>query len=64
MNVYDATECAYKNGYKQGKADAARDIFVDIKQNSQLHFHGAQNIVIMTETDFEAIKNKYLGEQT
>ena len=28
MNIYDATETAYKNGYKQGKKDAERWISV------------------------------------
>ena len=30
MNIHDATEIAYRNGYEQGKADVAREIFEEI----------------------------------
>lgn len=30
MNIHDATEAAYKNGYAKGKADAVREIFEEI----------------------------------
>ena len=32
MNIHDATEQAYKNGYAQGKADAAREIFEELNK--------------------------------
>lgn len=31
MNEHDATEIAFKNGYKQGKSEVAREIFADLK---------------------------------
>lgn len=37
MNPHDATEIAYKNGYEQGKADAAREIFEEIEQETKNH---------------------------
>lgn len=32
MNEHDATEIAFKNGYKQEKADATREIFEEIEE--------------------------------
>lgn len=32
MNIYDATEQAFKNGYAKAKAEVAREIFEDIKK--------------------------------
>ena len=32
MNLHDATEIAYKNGYKQGQSDMAREIFAEIER--------------------------------
>ena len=36
MNEHDATEIAYKNGYKQGRVDAAREIFEQIDDTMEL----------------------------
>lgn len=46
------------------RAEVASEIFSDIEQNSQLLFDGVQNIVVMTETDFEKLKKKYEEGQT
>ncbi len=32
MNIHDATEQAYKNGYADGKKEVARDILSDLKK--------------------------------
>ena len=32
MNIHDATEQAYKNGYAHGRADASREIFEDLNK--------------------------------
>lgn len=52
MNIHDATETAYKNGYEQGKADVAREIFEEIEDV-------INNIGYFDELDFEALKKKY-----
>ena len=54
---------AHLAGYRL-QSEVAREIFADVEQNSKLLFDGVQNIVVMTETDFEKIKKKYAGEQT
>lgn len=33
MTEHDATEAAYKNGYKQGRADAVREMAARMKSN-------------------------------
>jgi flagellar biosynthesis/type III secretory pathway protein FliH len=33
MNIHDATETAYQNGYQKGRADAAKEIFEEIKRS-------------------------------
>lgn len=40
MNKHDATEVAYKNGYAQGKVDAANEIFEEIKNRLVEYFDG------------------------
>lgn len=35
MNIHDATEQAYENGYAKGKADAVREIFEEIIEGLQ-----------------------------
>lgn len=32
MNIHDATERAYRNGYAKGKEDAAREIFEEFEE--------------------------------
>ena len=49
---------AYEAGYRL-QTEVAAEIFADVEQNSKLLFDGVQNIVVMTETDFEKIKKKY-----
>lgn len=43
--------------------DVSKQIFANIEENSQLLFDGVRNIVVMTETDFEALKTKYTEGQ-
>lgn len=42
MNEHDATEQAYKNGYKQGKIDTVRKMQEALEQriHSKLSYHG------------------------
>lgn len=42
MNEHDATEIAFKNGYKQGKADGAREMINDVKE-ILLDYHLREN---------------------
>ena len=53
MNIHDATEVAYKNGYANGKADAVKEIFAEIDNN----------FIIMSLHDkyetFSELKKKY-----
>ena len=41
MDKYTATETAYKNGYEQGRTDAAREIFEEIEEifNKRIAFY-------------------------
>lgn len=44
-------------------AKVTQDVFADIEEHSTLLFDGVRNIVVMTETDFEKIKEKYTEEK-
>lgn len=66
MDIHTATETAYKNGYEKGKADAAREIFAEIKR---LGFVGGfdrkmRNLVVVRATDFEALEKKHTEDVT
>ena len=56
MNKHDATETAYKNGYKQGKADCAREI-IDILKSAGINkwrypvIHDIENKYTESEKD-------------
>lgn len=54
MNIHDATETAYKNGYKQGKVDGAREI---IKSADEI----IDTICHITGIEITAVGGKYLG---
>ena len=57
MNKHDATEAAYKNGYKQGKIDAAREIFEEIEKVFGVDLWlGA---TLWKYADYERLKKKY-----
>lgn len=55
MNIYDATEIAYRNGYEQGKADATREIFEEIENAHEecIHIDPSTNIGYLLQTKFE-----------
>lgn len=48
MDIYTATEVAFKNGYERGKADAAHEIINELL-----------NITNLTKNDIIKIANKY-----
>ena len=53
MDVNEATEIAYKNGYEKGKADAAREIFAEIE--SEIKNHG----ICYARRKIAELKKKY-----
>lgn len=55
MDKYTATEIAYKNGYAQGRKDAAREIFEEIAIIGVLQ-HGFNDKHIVMHIDFELLK--------
>lgn len=60
MNIHDATEEAYKKGYK----DAVEEIFEEINKNyADFLFDGYRNLVVLTEKDWEELKKKYMEEK-
>lgn len=48
MDIYTATEVAFKNGYERGREDAACEIINELL-----------NITILTKNDIIKIANKY-----
>ena len=44
---------------EKSNLEIARAILTEIEEHSELLFDGVQNIVVMTETDLERIKNKF-----
>ena len=64
MNIHEATETAYRNGYAKGKEDAAREIFEEIEKYMM-------DFVDVTHTAYKEIgavtfaelKKKYTGEK-
>ena len=75
MDIHTATETAYKNGYAQGKADAAREIFAEIEEEKERweavyssdHFGYGGSAYGYLETDVDhtiaELKKKYTGDQ-
>lgn len=59
MNLHNATEIAYKNGYKQ----AVKDLIEEFEENADILFDGFRNIYVITERDYNEIIKKYTGEQ-
>lgn len=59
MKAHDATEIAYHNGYKQGRLDAAREIFRDIEE--ALSYRRIPYVAIdgYFEEDLATIKKNY-----
>ena len=64
MNIHDATEIAYKNGYEQ----AVRDIFAEIENAHEecIHIDATTNLGYLLKTKFmdklAELKKKYIGE--
>ncbi len=53
MKEHIATETAYKNGYKQGRADATREIFEEIERETKNHG------ITYTQRKIAELKKKY-----
>ena len=74
MNIYDATEIAFKNGYEQGRKDTASEIFAEVDKiinddriNRRLAERGLSVIRKIGEPNLEQqlaeLKKKYMGGQ-
>lgn len=59
MNIHDATEIAYKNGYEKGKSDSVREIFGDIERLMLPRALDNRKVLVIDEADFEHLKKKY-----
>ena len=65
MNIHDATEVAYKNGYADGKKEVARVILSDLKKavHNNAIYTNSQDIPNYVQLKvFDAILQKYLNE--
>lgn len=60
MNKHDATEAAYKNGYAQGKADAATEIFAEIEREINDALQSNYKVLPLIE-ESEALWNRVNG---
>ena len=57
MNIHTATEQAYKNGYAQGKSDAASESFREILHIIRNYSHSA----LIAKNDYGAMQAEYIG---
>ena len=57
MNIHDATEVAYRNGYERGATDTAKKIFADLETYMDW-FEGSD--VILTREEFAELRKKYV----
>ena len=58
--VTDYIQESYDKGCKYGQADVAKKIFEDIEKNyADFLFDGCRNIIVITEKDYDELKNKY-----
>ena len=55
MNKYDATEIAFKNGYKK----AVEEIFEEIEKILDKKFSINHGVVLISKEDFAELKKKY-----
>ena len=58
MNIHDATETAYRNGYEKAKAEVAREIILEIDTLICCHANGDiddKRLYIL----FDELKKKY-----
>lgn len=72
MNIHDATETAYRNGYVKGKEDAATEIFEKLYEILRQHTEGGYYLNgcwfptrfdLYTEDAIAELKKKYTGEK-
>lgn len=56
MDVKDAVEQAYKNGYEDGKKEMAKTIFQDLYEKARLNISGK---VKLTKYQIEQLAEKY-----
>lgn len=57
MNIFDATECAYKNGYKKGFQEGAASGFSSILPKVYLKLRRCKNKQEFVETAIEIVNN-------
>lgn len=63
MNVYDAAELAYKNGYNVGKQDTVDRVIERVKAESALNIAGLIHYIV-TDHDLKRIKEAILEGET
>ena len=55
MNIHDATETAYRNGYEKAKQEVAKEIFEEIERETKNHG------ISYTQRKIAELKKKYTG---
>lgn len=60
MNIYTATEIAYKNGYELGRVVTAREIFEEIEKMTFSFGYGVRSDRSVAKT--RSIDNDFLAE--
>ena len=58
MNIHDATEIAYKNGYDKGKEDGAKEIFREIEKLMLPMRVDNRRVIVIDEEELISIKKK------
>ena len=67
MNIHDATELAYKNGYADGKKEVARVILSDLKKavhNKAVYSNYRDVEHFVTLKVFDAVLNDFVKRYT
>ena len=59
MNEHDATEISFNNGYKQGKADGAREIFEEIGRYNRPPLPECEPVYVLRKRELDEIKKKF-----
>ena len=63
MNEHDATELAFKNGYKQGTEDAVLKMAKMLKEDTDMLFDAYENpLIAVREDDIDQIVKELLGD--
>lgn len=60
MNIYDATEIAYKNGYRKGVEDTVREMVQRLKDRMHTNVYGEYFLMIY-DWDIDEIAKEMLG---